>query len=166
MVKKIFSKISLILVKWSRIFGTKTYMRNFTSYLRRMGAKIPVYNGDGFFAPNIMIDNSDYSLISIGGRTTIATDVIILTHDYSVRKALSRYGFNPQNKNFKILKPVSIGENVFIGARTTILPGTNIGDNVIIAAGSVVKGAIPSDEIWGGTGEVYRVSERLCDQAL
>lgn len=46
---------------------------------------------------------------------------------------------------------VILGRNVWVGANCTLLPGTRIGDDVIIAAGSVVRGTVPSGEIWGGT---------------
>ena len=42
---------------------------------------------------------------------------------------------------------ISIGNISFIGARATLLPGTEIGDNCIIGACSVVKGKIPSNSI-------------------
>ena len=45
---------------------------------------------------------------------------------------------------------VDIGENVWTGAGCIILPGTVIGDNSVIAAGSVVRGTIPPGELWGG----------------
>lgn len=43
-----------------------------------------------------------------------------------------------------------IGDNVFIGINSIILSGSNIGNNVIIGAGSVVSGRIPDNEVWGG----------------
>jgi len=43
--------------------------------------------------------------------------------------------------------PIVIGDNVFIGANSIVLPGVCIGDNVIIGAGSVVCKAIPSNSI-------------------
>ena len=49
-----------------------------------------------------------------------------------------------------IVKPVSIGDNSFIGAKSIILPGTQIGDNVIIGAGTVVKGKIPDNVVVAG----------------
>jgi len=45
---------------------------------------------------------------------------------------------------------VEIGKNVWTGASCVILPGTVIGDNSVIAAGSVVRGAVPPRELWGG----------------
>ena len=46
-------------------------------------------------------------------------------------------------------KPVKIGDNVWVGARVTILPGVTIGDNVVIAAGSVVTKDCSSSGIYG-----------------
>ena len=45
---------------------------------------------------------------------------------------------------------INIGNNVFIGARSIICKGVNIGDRSIVAAGSVVVRSIPANEIWGG----------------
>ena len=46
--------------------------------------------------------------------------------------------------------PICIGEDVFIGANSTILKGVTIGDRSIVASGSVVTKSIPSDQLWGG----------------
>jgi acetyltransferase-like isoleucine patch superfamily enzyme len=45
---------------------------------------------------------------------------------------------------------ITIGQNVWVGANAVILPGVAIGDNAVIAAGSVVNRDVPTDEIWGG----------------
>ena len=47
-------------------------------------------------------------------------------------------------------KPVNIGDDVWIGGNVTILPGVNIGNNVIIAAGAVVTKDIPDNCVVGG----------------
>lgn len=47
--------------------------------------------------------------------------------------------------------PIVIGNNVWIGMNVVVLPGVKIGDNVIIAANSVVTKEIPSNVIAGGT---------------
>ena len=46
--------------------------------------------------------------------------------------------------------PVIIHDNVFIGAFSIILKGVTIGENSVIAAGSVVTKSIPDNQIWGG----------------
>lgn len=53
------------------------------------------------------------------------------------------------NENFES-EPINIGKNVFIGGFSIILKGVTIGDNSVIAAGSVVSKEIPPNEIWGG----------------
>lgn len=46
--------------------------------------------------------------------------------------------------------PVTIQDNVFIGAHTTVLKGVTIGENSVIGAGSVVTRDIPANQIWAG----------------
>lgn len=83
-------------------------------------------------------------LISIGDRVTIATDVLIMTHDgatWLVRDDKGRrYRFNR----------VEIGNDVFIGAQSVIMPGVRIGDWSVIGAGSVVTKSVPSGAIVAG----------------
>lgn len=87
-----------------------------------------------------LIDQSHCWLITIGDNVTLAPRVHILAHDASTKQALgyTRVGL------------VNIGDNVFIGASTTVLPGVNIGDNVVIGAGSVVSRDIPSGSVAAG----------------
>lgn len=72
--------------------------------------------------------------IHIGDNTWITGDVIVLAHDWCRNLKTDTY----------------IGKRCFIGARTIILPGIKIGDEVIVAAGSVVTKDIPSNTIAAG----------------
>lgn len=45
---------------------------------------------------------------------------------------------------------VRLGSNVWIGAGASLMPGTSIGDNSVIAAGAVVTNAVPANEVWAG----------------
>lgn len=74
--------------------------------------------------------------ISIGSGTAIGYNVVILDHDHYYVKE----GKQPWN-DIKTA-PVVIGNNVWIGANVTILAGTKIGDNAVIAAGSIIKGEV------------------------
>lgn len=92
---------------------------------------------------------SEPYLISIGDDTIIASDVSFVTHDASVYNAyryLGKHDFSGVEKK----GPIIVGNNCFVGRRSLLLPGTVIGDNSIIAAGSVVNGQIPPNEVWGG----------------
>ena len=46
-----------------------------------------------------------------------------------------------------MVKPIQIGNNVWIGAGATILAGVTIGDNTVIGAGSLVKKDIPANVV-------------------
>lgn len=86
------------------------------------------------------IDGNWPWLISIGDDVTISTDVKILAHDASTNMVGARTKIGI----------VSIGNNVFIGAGSTILCNVRIGDNVIIGAGSLVTKDIPSNSVVAG----------------
>lgn len=132
-------------------FFTDDYMRRYIKLLRSCGMDIAEYDYHGYIAPSVWFDSSErYSLIKIGQSVTLSRDVALLTHDYSIRNAINAFETNADNVKYKFLKPITIGNNCFIGARTLILPGTTIGDNVIVGAGSVVRGDIPSNSVWGG----------------
>lgn len=77
-----------------------------------------------------------YEEISIGTRTTIGPNVCIYDHDHDY-----------QNGGGFIKNKITIGENVWIGANVTILKGVSIGDNSVIAAGSVIYKDIPADTV-------------------
>jgi acetyltransferase-like isoleucine patch superfamily enzyme len=50
----------------------------------------------------------------------------------------------------RLTRDVKIGNNVFIGGNCTVLPGAVIHDNVVVAAGTVVRGELDSNAIYGG----------------
>lgn len=87
---------------------------------------------------------SEPYLIEIGNNVTITQDVTFITHDGSVGL------FRKEYPGINVLGRIKIGNNVFIGARSTILQGVYIGNNVVIAAGSVVAKSIPDDVVIGG----------------
>ena len=82
-----------------------------------------------------IIDPGHCWLISIGDRVTLAPRVHILAHDASTKRELGQTR----------LGCVSIGDDVFIGAGSIILPGIRIGNKVVIGAGSVVVKDMPDD---------------------
>jgi len=87
---------------------------------------------------------SEPYLISIGDNTTISFDVAFVNHDGGTRVIRN---LPNQNKETVIYGKITIGNNCFIGCRTTILPNVKIGDNTIIGAGSIVTKDIPSNSV-------------------
>lgn len=118
--------------------------QEFVRYLKIRGVKIG--KGTHFFFPcSNTIDIQRPWLLEIGEYCKITEDVIILAHDYS-RSVLRRaYGDVVAEAGKTV-----IGDNVFIGVRSTILMGASIGNNVIIGAGSVVSGKIPNNSVASG----------------
>lgn len=87
---------------------------------------------------------SEPFLISIGNNVTVTSGVKFVTHDgttWLMRDEKGRRYFYQR---------ISIGDNVFIGVNSIILPGVKIENNVIVAAGSVVTKSIPNDVIVAG----------------
>ena len=69
---------------------------------------------------------------------------------HNVTLATLNHDFNPDNRTAIYPKPVRIGNNVWIGSDSTILPGITIGDGAIIGAGSVVTKDVPANTIVAG----------------
>lgn len=55
--------------------------------------------------------------------------------------------FRDRVPDLEITKPITIGDNVYIGNNVIILPGVTIGSNVIIGAGAVVSRSIPDNSL-------------------
>jgi len=144
---KIFLKITGAFIKKLVYINVDYYMTCYTKLLRRMGVKIE--GNPKFISPDVYFDGNNYSKIRIGNNVTISREVMILTHDYSITTAMASVGKIIERHHGEMFfsREVSIGENCFVGARSSILPGTIIGDNVIIGACSVVKGKVPNNSI-------------------
>ncbi|WP_016798423.1 acyltransferase [Vibrio cyclitrophicus] len=97
--------------------------------------------------------------ISIGDYFHTGRGLTIFSTSHNWNKASKL----PYDDEF-IPKPVSIGNYVWLGANVTILPGTSIGNGVIVSAGSVVRGNIPDNVVIAGNpAEVvsYRDKEHV-----
>jgi acetyltransferase-like isoleucine patch superfamily enzyme len=96
--------------------------------------------------------DSEPYLVSLGNNVHTSHNVNFVTHDGSMRVIRNLY---PEYKNADLFGRINIGNNVFIGINTTILPNTTIDDNVIIGAGSLVKGHYKSNSVYGGVPAKY-----------
>lgn len=109
-----------------------------TEKLMKMGMKV----GKNFGRLNgVILDPSHCWLIEIGDNVTMAPRVHILCHDESTKVHL----------NYTKIGKVKIGDNVFIGAESVVMPGVTIGDNVIIGANSTVTKDIPANIVAAGS---------------
>jgi len=92
------------------------------------------------FHAGVIVDFSHGFHIEIGDDVTLAPRVHILAHDASTKKHL----------NYTRLGKVKIGNRVFVGADSIVLPGVFIGDDVVVGAGSVVTRDIPARSVAAG----------------
>ncbi|WP_407270718.1 acyltransferase [Radiobacillus sp. PE A8.2] len=88
------------------------------------------------FALMVMLDVMFPEKISVGRNTVIGYNTTILAHEYMI-------------KEYR-LGNVTIGEEVMIGANSTILPGVTIGDKAIVSAGTLVHKDVPAGTFVGG----------------
>ncbi|CAQ86418.1 MULTISPECIES: acyltransferase [Photorhabdus] len=95
---------------------------------------------------------SEPYLIKIGNQCLITDGVRFINHDGGIQVPFIKTGEDIDNIYGKksIFGKIEIGDNVFIGSSSLILMDTYIGDNTIIAAGSIVKGTFPPNCIIGG----------------
>jgi len=107
--------------------------------------------GRRFFA-NFNLTILDEAYVTIGDDCFIGPNVGIYTACHSTDPV-------ERNTRQEWARPVTIGNNVWIGGSVTILPGVTIGDNVTIGAGSVVTHDIPSSTV--AVGNPCRVIRRL-----
>ncbi len=84
----------------------------------------------------VMLDVMFPEKISVGRNSVIGYNTTILAHEYLI-------------KEYR-LGDVKIGDEVLIGANTTILPGVTIGDGAIVSAATLVHKDVPAGSFVGG----------------
>jgi len=94
---------------------------------------------------------SEPYLIKMGDNVRTSSDVTFVTHN-----SLTIIGnLYAEYENADFFGRIIIGNNVFIGINSTILPNTKIGDNVIIGAASLVKGELKPNSVYAGVPAKY-----------
>lgn len=146
----LYRSISMFLLKRQGFVLSKD------AYVSRKGLS-KIGNAKVFMAEHAQI-NAHCMLLSardiyIGRNSTLAYGVAVLT---------SANPNAPYNILCKIYPPlqaeVHIGDNVWVGARSVILPGVTIGNNVVVAAGSVVTKDVPNNVMVAGVPAVVKKS--------
>lgn len=108
-----------------------------------------VYIGDYFYS-NFNLTLVDDGNIVIGDYVRFGPNVTLVTATHPISPSLRKY-------KVEYNKQITIGNNVWIGANSVILPGVKIGNNSIIGAGSLVTKDIPDNVVaFGSPAKVYR----------
>ena len=109
------------------------------------GAKLVIGENVGMSSTAIVC----YDNIEIGDNVNLGGNTVIYDTDFHSLNFMDRRNRKKDIENTNT-SPVKIGNDVFIGAHTTILKGIEIGENSIVGASSVVTRNVPSNEIWAG----------------
>jgi len=139
--------------------GIKRYWQSFRLLMISSGVKRTAYlkkkNVFGSIGDHVMIQSRIIplypELIFLGNNVRIASNVTFVTHDV-VHNMLNHLpeslgdGYTFKEKKGKII----VGDNVFIGANSTIMYDVTIGNNVVIGAGSIVTKDIPDNSVCVG----------------
>lgn len=86
-----------------------------------------------------------FEQIEMGDNVMLAQFVTIVDHDHKFSSSDNGLAFDGYET-----KPVRIGNNVWVGEKASILKGCTVGDNVIIAAHSLVNKDVPPNSVVGG----------------
>jgi maltose O-acetyltransferase len=115
-----------------------------------------VFVGAGTFA-NFGLVALDVAPIVIGDDVQIGPSVQLLTPTHPIDAAARR-------AKWESARPISIGDNVWLGGGVIVLPGVSIGRNSVIGAGSVVSRDVPADVV--AVGNPARVTRHLTDTGV
>lgn len=98
--------------------------------------------GDNFYT-NYNCIILDCTKVTFGDNVFIAPNCVFTTAGHAIDAT-------QRNQGLEIALPITIGNNVWIGANVSVLPGVSIGNNTIIGAGSVVNKDIPDNVVAAG----------------
>jgi maltose O-acetyltransferase len=94
----------------------------------------------------------DVAEIVIGDDVQIGPNVQLLTPTHPVEP-------EPRRAKWEAARPITVGDNVWLGGGAIVLPGVTIGDNTVVGAGTVVPRDLPADVV--AVGNPARVVRRL-----
>ena len=115
------------------------------------GSRITI--GSGCFA-NFGLVALDVAPITIGDDAQIGPNVQLLTPTHPVEPG-------PRRDKWEAAKPITIGNNVWLGGGVVVLPGVTIGDDTVVGAGAVVTKDLPAGVL--ALGNPARVVRSLAD---
>lgn len=122
-----------------RLSGMKIGRKSFIHIGCRVYEPKNITIGEGsIIGDHVTLDGRDK--LTVGNNVDIASEVMIFNASRDMH-----------SDEFKLIqKPVNIGNNVFIGPRAIILPGVNIGEGAVVAAGAVVTRDVAAKIMVGG----------------
>lgn len=109
------------------------------------------------FIANYNVTILDIAPVTFGDYCMVGPNCVIASVNHPTDPAGRR-------KHIGIAKPVTFGNDVWLGANVTVVPGVHIGNNVIVAAGAVVTKDLPDNCLAGGVpAKVIKTIENNVD---
>ena len=124
----------------SELFGydVPSSLRVFPPFYTDFGKNIAI--GENVFI-NACCHFQDHGGVVIGDGSQIGHNVVFATLNH---------GLSPEDRKHTYPAPIVLGRNVWVGSNSTILQGVTIGDNAVVAAGSVVTKDVAANTVVGG----------------
>lgn len=110
--------------------------------------------GENFYA--------NHNLVILDGAKVTFGDNVFIAPNCGFHTAGHPIDFERRNQGLEYAYPITVGDNVWIGAGVNVLPGVKIGNNVVIGSGSVVTKNIPDDSV--AVGNPCRVIRKITEE--
>ena len=130
----------LVHKRFFKSFGEKSVLRDNVQFNHMENITLGT---NCIIGANSILNASD--TIDIGNDFLGGPELIIYTAEHGIKN-----NGIPFHKQLNKHAPVSIGNNVYIGARVIILKGITIGDNIVVGSGSIVTSNLESNAIYAG----------------
>jgi len=129
------------------------------AYFREKGLSIG--RDCSILGPNNGTFGSEPYLVSLGNHVRITSGVRFVTHDGGV------WTLRQEHPEVDVFGRITVGDNVFIGINSVVMPGVTIGDNVVIGAHSIVTRDIPDNSVAAGNpARVLSSRESYAERSL
>lgn len=140
-----------------KLYGNVLSVLNKTKYVRwiglNFGEDLRIYGN-----PTKMFGSEPWC-ITLGNHVHITDEVKFITHDGGTLI------YRHLVPDLEITKPITVGDYVYFGTRSMIMPGVNIGNNCIIAAGAIVTHDVPDNSVVAGVpARVIKTSDEYFDK--